>query len=321
MRPATLSGLSIVFVLLWSSGWIVSSFAISEISAISILTTRYLIVFACLSAYLLITDTWRHIAKCHIPAHLFVGVLSHAAYLLAGVGAFELGVTAALVAFITALQPLLTAVFSMFITAERASLRQWTGLLIGLLAVTLLVSDSYQHGVSIYALLLPFIAVVSLSIGSLIYCRVELNEQQSVQGSNQGSIQGSGPLAAKLFLHATGALSLLIPMSIMHGELHFDYSAAEWSVVLWLALVVSLGAYAVLAVLLRNSSAMRVSSLTYLVPPVTMLQAHLFLGESIGFIGIASMLVACIGVYLVMTERSISPDRKVFNRSALDIEL
>lgn len=303
MRGALLTFTSIVFVCLWSSGWIVSRFAIEDISVVTLLTLRYLVVLTVLWVFLSSTGSWRKIKRLNIRGHMLVGVLSHATYLIAAVGAFEAGASAALVAFITALQPMVTAIMSRHITSEAITLRQWQGMLIGLCAVLLLVSDGYRHGVNAYALVLPFIAVFGLSIGTLINRRMELD--------NLYWKRKPDPVLPVLFLQCAGALSILIPMSLVHGPIDLDLNTEQWLVVLWLALVVSLGAYAVLLLLIRNMSAMRVSSLSYLVPPATMIQAWLVLGESISMLDVAALLIAAIGVYLVIRpsgkEEAIAP--------------
>lgn len=292
MRAISLSALGGLFVIFWSSGWIVSRFAVEEISFVTLLTLRYLIVFTVLLVFLLISGHWKTINQINIRAHLLVGVLSHAVFLLAGVGAFEMGATAAIVAFVASLQPMLTATLSRSVTSEHVSLRQWLGLIIGLCAVLLLASDGHKQGLNGYALTLPFLAALALSIGTLIYRRIELtNEIQKKKPT---------PVALILFLHCVGALSIFIPMRIMCGKVEVNFGIDQWLVILWLALVVSLGAYSLLVLLLRHLSTLQASSLTYLIPPATMVQAYLVFGDSISKLDVAALFIAALGVILVL---------------------
>lgn len=292
MRAATLIGLSIIFVVLWSSGWVVSRFVIEDVSAIALLTTRYCVLFVVLVAVVCYAKHWRKLTRLEVLCHFGVGALSHAIYLLAGVSAFEMGVSAGLVAFVTSLQPMVTACLSAPITKEQISARQWKGLLIGFLAVLLLVSESYRHGVSALALGLPFLSALVLSLGALVNRRIELERKYYKRRPT--------PITLILLIQSIGALGILIPLSVSTGQLQFEYTTNQWMVLLWLAIVVSLGAYAVMLMLLRHLSAMRVSSLTYLVPPATMIQAYVLFNETITVTDLAGLAVAALGVYLVV---------------------
>lgn len=294
MQAAFLIGLSVVFVTLWSSGWIASRFAVDDVSALALLTTRYLLLFVVLLFVVTIAGHWRKVSRSDITCHIFVGILSHAIYLLSCISAFEMGVSASLVTFVAALQPMITALLSAPITRERISMREWKGLLIGFLAVLLLVSEGYRHGVPLLALVLPFIAVVALSVGTLINRRINLQ----CQCRSRKPI----PVTLILLIHSVGALGVLLPLSITTNQLKFDYNIDQWLVMLWLAIVVSLGAYAVILTLLRHMSAMRVSSLSYLVPPVTMIQAYMVFEDSISTTDLTGLIVAAVGVYFVMTK-------------------
>ncbi|MBX2878971.1 MAG: DMT family transporter [Granulosicoccus sp.] len=294
MRTIFLATLSILFVMFWSSGWIVAKFAVGDIGGSDIhvtvmLTVRYLIVLAVVSLLLLVSGgikrRFRHI---NVNAHLMVGALAHGIYLLAGIGAFELGVSAALVAFVTALQPMLTAALSRPITLEPVSQSQWKGLVVGFCAVMLLVSQSYSEGISGLVLAMPFIAVLSLSLGTLINRRLEL--------INQAQRRRPDSILSVLFLHCIGALIVLVPLSLAHDPMDVKLNNTQWFVILWLALVVSLGAYAILLLLLRHMTAMKVSSLSYLVPPVTMIQAWLVYGDSINMLDALALMIAALGV-------------------------
>jgi len=296
MRATSLIGLSTLFIALWSSGWVVSRFAIDDVSAVALITTRYLLLFLVLLVVVTVAGHWRRLPRTDIICHFGVGILSHAIYLSFCVSAFELGVSAGLVAFVTTLQPMITAFLSAPITREKISPRQWQGLFIGFLAILLLVSESYRHGVSAIALALPFISALALSIGALINRRVELQSRQFKSRPT--------PVTLILLIHSVGALCVLVPLSASTDQLRFEYNADQWMVLLWLAIVVSLGAYAVMLTLLRHLSAMRVSSLSYLVPPATMIQAYFVFGDAITATDLMGLLVAAIGIYFVMIPKS-----------------
>ena len=67
-------------------------------------------------------------------------------------------------------------------------------------------------------------------------------------------------------------------------------------------MALSIGSIFLLFFMLRTDSASTVSSLYYLVPPSTAIQAYILFGERIGLIGILGMGLAALGVLLVTKE-------------------
>lgn len=294
MQAVSLLGLSALFVVMWSSGWIASRLAIGELDVVTLLLARYLIVFVALLVMVTLLSHWRRMSLSEMLQQMLVGSLVHGIYLMAALSAFEEGVSAGLVAFIMTLHPMLTATMSARVNGEEVSARQWQGLLIGTLAIVLTVSDSYRHGASSAALLLPFLAVLALTVGSLLNRHLEL--------CHKARAEHPQPVLLILLLQSTGALLVLLPMRDASIPLQFDtFNADEWVLLLWLAFVASLGAYAVLQLLLRQISTTRVASLGYLIPPATMVQAYLIFGDRLSAVDVGGLAVAAIGVYCVMT--------------------
>ncbi len=300
MQRIGLIALSILFVMLWSSGWIASYYAVTTSSTLSILTIRYLVMLAALLVIVTIMRQWRRVHFSDVISHLVIGALCHAIYLLGSVSAFEMGVSAAAVAFISSLQPLVTALLAGSITGECIQARHYKGVFLGVLSTVFIVSESYGAGVAALALTLPFIAMVAITAGTVLNRRQELIRQNS----NRRPL----PIALIMLIHSIGALTVLLPLSAVRGEIQFQFSSDEWGAILWLALVVSLGSYALLLILLRHLSAIRVSSLTYLVPPVTMLQGYWLLGDTFSTNDCIAFSLALISVYIVTTN---SRDAKI----------
>lgn len=68
----------------------------------------------------------------------------------------------------------------------------------------------------------------------------------------------------------------------------------------WLVVVLSLGAVLLLFVLLRRGTAAGVSSLFYLVPPATAVEAYVLLREELPGVSLAGIVLAALGVALVL---------------------
>ena len=192
---------------------------------------------------------------------------------------------------------------------ERINSRHLKGLLLGLLSVAIIISHSYQAGIQSIALVLPFIAMLSITLGTVLHSRWEISQQRSGGKCT--------PLLLVLLVQVTGALMVFMPGAAVTDNLHWNFSATQWGTILWLALAVSLGAYAVLLLLLRHMSAICVSSLTYLVPPATMLQAYLVLNEPLSVSSMLALGVASAAVYLIVTPSpALSPSSSITSASS-----
>ncbi|MFK7992908.1 MAG: DMT family transporter [Granulosicoccus sp.] len=294
MNRIVLTVLTMLFVSLWSSGWAASHYAITSSSALSVLSARYAVVVLLLLVIVTLLRQWQRIPRRELMFHLLIGALCHALYLLGSVGAFELGVSAAVIAFINALQPSATASISGAVTGEYIKTRHLKGLVLGIVAVVLIVSNSYyQSGVSPIALTLPFIAMLALSLG------IVLNRRQEVKAKS--SNHPPRPLTLLLLIHTFGASLIIVPMAALRGELHWQFTVTQWTAIAWLAIAVSLASYALLIFLLRHMSAVRVSSLTYLVPPATILQSYFLFGQTISQTDIVALCIASIAVYQILS--------------------
>ena len=69
---------------------------------------------------------------------------------------------------------------------------------------------------------------------------------------------------------------------------------------MWLVLVLSVGAILLLLWLLNSGSAASVSSLFYLVPPATAIEAFFLFGEKVNTQGFLGIGVTALGVWLVI---------------------
>jgi len=140
-RNALVRSMPIVFVLIWSTGFIVARFGMPHAPPMKFLTVRYLLSVACFAL-------WAIAARVPMPAdrtqvrHLAItGVLMHAGYLGGVWAAVKLGMGAGLVALLVGLQPVLTAVW----VSSRGGVvaaRQWAGLALGF-AVAIVFANVY----------------------------------------------------------------------------------------------------------------------------------------------------------------------------------
>lgn len=272
-----------LFVLLWATGFIGAKFGMPYAPPLKFLLWRYLAVIVLMGALSLATRApWPRGMKI---AHVAIaGMLLQAGYLGGVFIAIDLGMSAGLAALIVGTQPILTAIAGPLV-GERVGPRQWAGLALGMAGVAMVVSHKVDlDGFGWQALASSIVALIAITAGTLY----------------QKRFCGAQDLRTQSVVQFLAAGALLLPLCLA-----FETRAVIWSAELvfalgWLVVVLSLGATSLLLVLIRRGAATAVSSLMYLVPPVTALVAYGLFDEALGYLSLAGMAVAVAGVALVM---------------------
>ena len=272
-----------LFVLLWATGFIGAKFGMPYAPPLKFLLWRYLAVIVLMGALSLATRApWPRGMKI---AHVAIaGMLLQAGYLGGVFIAIDLGMSAGLAALIVGTQPILTAIAGPLV-GERVGPRQWAGLALGMAGVAMVVSHKVDlDGFGWQALASSIVALIAITAGTLY----------------QKRFCGAQDLRTQSVVQFLAAGALLLPLCLA-----FETRAVIWSAELvfalgWLVVVLSLGATSLLLVLIRRGAATAVSSLMYLVPPVTALVAYGLFDETLGMLSIAGMAVAVAGVALVL---------------------
>lgn len=274
-----------IFVLLWSSAFIAAKFGLEHVEPLTFMASRFGLVTAIFVAIALITGaSWPRSIRGVFDIAV-VGFCLHAVYLSSIFIAIHSGMPSALVALITGLQPVLTAVASGLFLGEPPTHRQWLGCFVGFAGMVLVLSDRMSvDGVSLTGLGLSILALVSISVGTLY---------QKRYATEMNLITGSAIQCATAFLVTLTGAALFESMVLVPAP-------AFIGAYLWLSLVVSLGAYSLLMTLIKNGQATKVASLFYLVPPTAAVMAYLAFGEEISPVAGIGILVTTIGVALVV---------------------
>lgn len=274
-----------LFVLLWSTGFIGAKFGLPYAEPLTFLLWRYgFVTLLMLAVALQQRAPWP--ATPAQAIHIAVsGLLVNALYIGGVFCAIHQGLPAGIVSLIVGLQPLFTAVVAGRILGEKVYGRQWLGFVLGLVGVLLVLGDKISFaGGNRHGVLLALVALAGITAGTLYqkrYC--------AWMDLRSGAVIQFGASAL--------AMALLAPL--------FESMQVRWSgqfvfAMVWLVLVLSLGAISLLNVLIRRGEASRVASLFYLVPPVTSLLAFLVFGERLGMTALAGMFVTVTGVALAI---------------------
>ncbi len=279
-----------VFVLIWSTGFVVARLGMPHAPPFGFLAWRY-------ALSVLAFGVWIALARAAWPTdraqwgHLAVtGVLMHAGYLGGVWSAVRQGLGAGTVALIVGLQPLLTALWvsrSGPAGREAVAGRQWLGLLFGLSGLVLVVWRKLGLGeVSAPNLALAVVALLSITAGTLY-------QKRHVRPCDVRT-------ASAVQLAVAFAVSL--PFALLESapiEMHRDLVIAmAWSVI-----ALTLGGSSLLYLLIQRGAATTVTSLLYLVPPCTAVMAWAMFGEPLTATVLAGMALTAAGVWLVVRAR------------------
>jgi drug/metabolite transporter (DMT)-like permease len=274
--------LPFLFVVLWSTGFIGARLGLPHIQPLTFLLIRYIAVLCCMLPIAFISRApwpqsatqWLHIGVA--------GLLVHGLYLGGVFIAISLGLPAGVASLVVSVQPLLTAIGAGFLLGATVSVRQWFGLLLGLVGVALVVSNKLGMEFGAQALVPAVVALLAITAGTLYqkkFCPV--------------------------FDWRTGAVAQFLPTTLLTGvaAVLTENFKIEWTGELffalgWLVLVLSLGAVSLLNWLIRHSNAVNVASLFYLVPPCTALFAWLLFDNTLSGLALTGMAFTVWGVYL-----------------------
>ena len=272
-----------LFVLIWSTGFIVARYGMPYAPPMKFLVVRYALSILCFLPWIILAHVawprtrvqWLHLAV--------TGVFMHALYLGGVWSAVKAGMGSGLSALIVGLQPVLTALW-LSATGGKIAARQWTGLVLGFVGLVLVVSRKFGQGgeADWLNMSLAVGALFSITIGTLYQKRfVSACDVRSANAIQLGA-----------------ALLVTLPLIFLETE-SMRWNAELVGAMTW-SVLVTLGGSSLLYLLIQRGAATSVASLMYLVPPTTALLAWLLFAEPITAITIGGIALTAFGVSLVV---------------------
>ncbi len=287
-NQAWLRAMPAVFVLIWSTGFIVARYGMPNSPPFTFLLWRYIFSMVCFVLWV----KWARVPWPQGRAqwgHLAVtGVLMHAGYLGGVWAAVKVGMGAGLTALIVGLQPVITAIW-LSARGGHVSRRQWQGLALGFVGLALVVSRKLEGGIEVtpWSLTMITMALVSITTGTLY-------QKRFVQPCDVRSANAVQLMAAYV---------VTLPIALMESETALWNAEMTWALA-WSVLALTLGGSSLLYILIQRGAAAAVTSLMYLVPPTTAVMAWVLFNEPITWVTLAGIAVTAIGVSWVVRPAS-----------------
>jgi drug/metabolite transporter (DMT)-like permease len=291
-ESAWLRAMPVVFVLIWSTGFIVARYGMPYAPPFTFLLWRYLLSIACFLAWIQWarvtwpTDArqWRHLAV--------TGVLMHAGYLGGVWAAVKAGMGSGLSALIVGVQPVLTAVWLSTLARvpgqSAVTQRQWLGLLLGMVGLLMVVWRKLTLGTPLDHVTPQNMA---FAVGALLCITAgTLYQKRHVKPCDVRTANTVQLMAAAV---------VTVPLAWLEPEaMHWNGQLA--GAMAWSVLGLTLGGSSLLYLLIQRGAAASVASLMYLVPPTTALIAWVLFDEALTATTLLGTAVTALGVSLVV---------------------
>lgn len=272
--------LSVLFVPIYASGFLAGKIATAHMAVPTVLLWRFLIALAVVLVAVVVMRPAMPRGRAWV--HLVVTAL------LLQVGQFSFvytglaeGVPAGVSSLILGMAPLLVGLLTPLVLATRLGAAPVVGLLIGACGVYIVLSD--QLGGSLgSAVVLPVLGMLSMAAGTLY----------------QKRFNDDTPVATSVAVQMAASLVVTVAAMPFLGVGWLPTDAAGWWVSLWLGVVNSAGAFALMFVLLQWRSTVHVSALLNLVPATVALAAVPIVGEPLTVNAVIGLAVALVGMYV-----------------------
>jgi drug/metabolite transporter (DMT)-like permease len=205
------------------------------------------------------------------------GLLLIAGYSVCYFQAMAHGLTPGLLATLLGVQPILT----LLLTERNFSPWRLAGLVLALTGLTLVVYQSItQAKISVVSLAFALAALLAATFGAISQKRIQ---------------QAPAQVLPLQYVVTLLVYLCLVPIQPFHFEANLGFLVP----LLWLGLVISVGAQLLLYRLIRSGNLVNVTSLFYLVPVVTVILDYLILGNAMPPLALGGMVAILAGLALV----------------------
>ena len=273
----------LLFLILWSAGYVVAKVALVDAAPMALLALRFAAVIAIMAVLFAVL---RPPLPKTLSGYLhlgFVGVLMQTVYFGMAYFSFVNGVAAGTAALIFSLQPILVALLAPRWTGEAVSWLQWFGLAIAMIGTLTVIVARLEIGPPPLAGFgFAALALAGITLATLWEKRFGLSHH---------------PVSANLIGYSAGLLGLL-PFLNWAEIAAVNWTPSFYWALAYLVIGNSVVAVGLLLAMISAGQVSRVSTLLFLVPPLAALIAWLTLDEPMPLLAWVGLLVSGGGVYL-----------------------
>lgn len=283
-----------LFVLLWSTGFIVARYGTHDAGPFTFLAIRLLFAAVALWVIAIITKAPK-LERIHIAPTVAVGICMHALYLGGVFFAVSQGLPSGVSALIAGLHPVLTSFVGNWVLKEKLRPLQWCGIGLGVLGVVAVLIDrrnAHSRGITALAITAMIISVIGMASGTVL---------QRARGRAMPLLRGTS-------LQYVAASAVMFVLAITNEHWRFHSTARVWFSLAWAVIVLSIAAVLIMMVLLSKHAAARVSSLFFLTPALSTIEGAVLFRERLGALAVLGLIIALCGVWLTMrAPQSVTP--------------
>ncbi|WBU64114.1 DMT family transporter [Paracoccus aerodenitrificans] len=279
--------MGLTFAFMWASAFTSTRVIVTAAPPLTALVIRFALsaVIGIMLARAL-GQTWR-LSRNEWRVLIIFGIMQNALYLGLNWIAMRT-VEASAAAIIASMMPLLVAFLGWVWLGEKLRPVAVIGLILGVIGVTVIMSVRLQHGLDLFGMILCLIAVVALTIATLV-------------------ARGAGGSRNMLMIvglqMAVGAVVLLLPAALMEWG-----QPIEWSWTLIFAFIYTVAAPGLAAtfiwfLLVNRIGAVRAATFHFLSPIFGVTIAAIFLGERFGLSDVVGAIIVAAGILMVQLAR------------------
>lgn len=272
-----------LFCLLWSYAFVAGKIGVTHCPPLILLAARFALAGILILGATLVRGDWS-LSWRDVVIFTVLGIANNALYLGLGYTGLQ-SVSAGLGGLIVSANPVFTAGLAALLLGEGMTWRKASGLLLGIIGVTLIVWHRLSVGTdSLHGILFTLASLASIVAGTILFKLL----------APKGSLwigNGVQNLAAGI---------VLAPVALTFADVHaIDFTPSLIGAFAFLVLGGSILAYWLWFHLLKVCGATAASAYHFLMPPLGMLFAYLVLGEHIEARDLLGIIPVALGIYLV----------------------
>jgi drug/metabolite transporter (DMT)-like permease len=272
-----------LFCLLWSYAFVAGKIGVTHCPPLILLAARFSLAGILILGATLVRGDWS-LSWRDVLIFAVLGIANNALYLGLGYTGLQ-SVSAGLGGLIVSANPVFTAALAALLLGEGMTWRKASGLLLGIIGVTLIVWHRLSVGTdSLHGIIFTLASLASIVAGTILFKLL----------SPRGSLwigNGVQNLAAGI---------VLTPVALTFADIHaIDFTPSLIGAFAFLVLGGSILAYWLWFHLLKVCGATAASAYHFLMPPLGMLFAYLVLGEHVETRDLLGIIPVALGIYLV----------------------